>query len=680
MLRASVERKPGRTLVLVALVAATAVPAALAGLKGLSARQDEFYSRGTPSYEAATTLARAGKGYLPNLLVIFPVGGGKGRPVLAAVQAVATLSPRVSYSKHKGYAAVAGRIRPGLPAGPTAERLAATLSGRPGVLVGGSALSRQEYVKTTSRDLLRGEALALPLLLLLTCIAFRSVVAAMLPLLAACLSAGLGVAALRLVNTLHPVSALAIDLLGGLSVGLSLDYSLLLVSRFREELARGASSGEATEITLRSAGRTVAISALVVIAAFASALVFPVDFLRSLVIGGMLATTSAALVAVTATPAALALLGERVSSLAPSRWQRSSRAADSLPSTGFWYRLAKAISVHPVAIALVSTLAVLALGAPALWMRTTGLNGIALPASSSATRLERRLRSDFEAPLLEDIVVLARGDERQISRLVEGSISRLPDVESGEANQLAKGLWAIELGVAGSPFSAAAERAVRRLRSMGDGLRVTGATADYLDTTKSLRRHLPPALALLALAMLAILALATRSVILPVKALLLSAVSLAATMGALVLAFQTSGGQPFAVVLPILVGVGAFGLLTDYGVFMLMRILEERSSGRANSEAVAVGLQRTGATVTTAAMLFCVAVGGLLTARLGFVREAAFGLVAAVAIDAAIVRSLLVPSLMTILGEWNWWPSRRAAAGVARDSRRTNAGMSPSEN
>ncbi|HTB49867.1 MAG TPA: MMPL family transporter [Solirubrobacteraceae bacterium] len=635
----------------------------------LSSSGIEFYSHGTQSYRTTRLLEIAeGPSAFPNLEIIFPRERKYEQIVLKQAQNVATLVPHGFGSRNGKAVAVIGHLNSRGNAGAAAARLSEDFRSFKGITVGGSALIHQQFVEQIRRDLTKAEIIVAPLLLLLAFFLFRSAASAMLPILTGSIALSVALALLGAINALAPISILSLDLVVGLSVGLSLDYSLLLVSRYREELARGLDRAGATSATMSTAGRTVAISSITVTAAFAAPLVFPIGFLRSLAVGGMLAAIAAGAVSLLVLPAIFSLAGHRVNALAPRRLQRSARREAAQVERGFWYRLARYVMAHPAAIAVVSAGALLAMGAPALGMRLTGLDGITLlPPDTSVHRFDERIRNEFRQPLLGEVVVAVRGNERHVSMILSTYVEKLPDVADAEISDVKGKLWVLSVRELTTPFSDASQRLVDSIRASPYGLTVTGSTADYMDTAASLRSRLPIALTILFATTLVCLFIATDSIILPIKAVVMNVLSFAAAIGLLVLVFQDGrfegllayrGQGALNLVQPILLGAGIFGISTDYGVFMLTRIKEGMDSGLPNNEAVAVGLERTGRIISAAALLFCVAVGSLVLARIGFVKEAAFGLVAAVAIDVTIVRAFLVPSLMMLLGKWNWWRPR----------------------
>ncbi len=646
----------------------------------LSNSEAEFLSHETESYETTQLmLAAAGRQAFPNVGVLFPAAPGPANAqALAAVHKAAKVTLAPFYSRNHQSEAVAGLLRPGVAPGTAAQRLAARLARFHDVSVGGTALAGEEFDRLITSDLFKSELIGFPLLLLLGFLVFRSLTSALLPVAVGALAFALTLCCLRPINAVKPLSIFSLNIVAGLAVGLSIDYSLLLVSRFREELARTRGSVdsepptrsqtvEAAYTTVATAGRTVTFSAATIAAAFASLLVFGLGVIRSVAVGGMLVAGIAGTVSLAVLPAVFVLLGDGVNTFAPQRWQRACERAGYREESGVWYRIAAFVVRRPARVALAVALPLLAAGTPVLGMRLMGFDSAALPHDTPGHRFEARVKAEFEHPIFDEVISVAHGPSGYVHGVVARYMEHLPGVESGFAWQLRPQLWAIDLASANPPFSGAAKRLVRRLRALPVHLAVTGATAYYVDTAASLLARLPYALALLGASMFAVLFLATGSVVLPLKTVIMNLVSLAAAFGVLVLVFQDGrlegllqyhGQGALVLAQPIVLGTGAFGILTDYGIFLLTRIKEGWDAGMSNRDAIVVGLERTGRIVTAAALLFCVAVGTLLSARLVYIKEVGLGTVVAVAVDATLVRALLVPSLMALLGRWNWWRPR----------------------
>jgi uncharacterized membrane protein YdfJ with MMPL/SSD domain len=528
-----------------------------------------------------------------------------------------------------------------------ARRLQHALAGLPGVIVGGGAIAVGQVEDVIEEDLVRAELIAFPLLLLLSFWVFRGLVAAMLPPLVGGLTIVLSLAAIRGLAEVTELSALSLNLVTGLGLALSVDWTLLIVSRYREERDIGR--------TLATAGRTVLLSALTVSAALASMTVFPQAFLHSMGIGGALVPLVAAAVSLVVLPALLVLLGRRLDALAPRRWRRGSGG-------GGWYRLSRFVMRHALAIAVVASAGLLALGLPFLDLRLTTADADVLPESASARQVYDALQEDYDANRLSPVIVVVEGGGDLVAYAAR--LGRLEGVaEVGPPVRVGSGLARIDVVPDSPVLSDRAQGLVGDIRALEAPfpVAVTGFTAGFVDDKASLAGHLPLAAGLVVGTTLVLVFVLTGSVVLPLKTLLMNVLTLAAAFGVLVLVFQSGEGGLHSSP-PILLFALVFGLSTDYGIFLLARIKEGRDAGLPNEEAVARGLERTGRVITAAALLFCVAIGAFSTSRIVTVRELGVGTGFAVAVDATIVRALLVPSLMKLLGNWNWWapsPLRR---------------------
>ncbi len=554
--------------------------------------------------------------------------------------------------------------------------IADSLAGRPGILVGGAAVAQEQVNKQVEEDLRRAEMLAFPLLFLLSFVFFRSLVASLLPVMIGALAIVGTFLILRVASELGSISIFALNLTTGLGLGLAIDYSLFIVSRYREEIAKDGPGLAAMRRVLATAGRSVFFSSLTVAAALASLLVFPQRFLYSMGLGGSLVVLLAALISLTVLPAVLTLLGTRVNALSP-RFLRRRAEADARPDEqGFWYRLSRFVMRRPVPVATLSALFLIVLGIPFFSIRFDTVDARVLPDSASARQTYDVVTAKFppyrEAPVW---ISLKGASPRQIAA-VTAEVRHTPGIAAVYPPiPLREGVTEIQ-AISANPFtSAASKTTVKAVRDIaappGTTLLVGGATADFIDFQGSLTRHLPIAFAIIVLATLVILFLMTGSVVLPIKSLIMNVLNLSAVFGLLVLIFQdgrfegllnysSTGG--IEQTMPILLFAVAFGLSTDYAVFLLSRIKEARDAGASDSECVAIGLERTGRIVTAAALLFAVAIGAFATSEIIFIKQNGVGTALAVLIDASIVRALLVPSLMELLGKWNWWapaPLRR---------------------
>ena len=527
------------------------------------------------------------------------------------------------------------------------RRLRAAYADDPGVVLGGGAVAAQEIDATVRDDLTRAELIAFPLVFLISFVVFRGLVAALIPPLVGAVAIGATLLGLRAVAHVMGVSVFALNLVTGLGLGLAIDYSLLIVSRYREELGRHGHTPEALRATLWEAGRTVAFSGLTVAAAMGSLAVFPLPFLYSMAVGGALVALAAVVVVLVALPAFLHFLGPRIDAFAPERWRRP-------PSAGGWGRLAETVMKRPVIVAICSGGLMLALALPALGLRFSGVDSQSLPKSAGARQVADALKTSGLRGLAVPVNIVLRArptpDEMTRLRSVPGTLG------VGGPTRVAERVWRVDVAPVDDALSGSTQQLLRDVRHLFPSGLVAGRAAAFADQRAVLAGGLPWALGLLALTTFALLFLLTGSVVLPLKALLMNVLTIGAAFGIIVIVFQRGRGVPgLEQTQPVLIGAVAFGLSTDYAVFLISRIKEARDRGESNVAAVASGLERTGRIVTAAALLFCVAIGSFATSKLVFVQELGFGTAAAVALDATIVRALLVPALMAILGEWNWW-------------------------
>jgi RND superfamily putative drug exporter len=544
------------------------------------------------------------------------------------------------------------------------ERISAALEDEPGVLVGGAAVAQLQANEQVEEDLRTAELYAFPILFLLSLLFFRSLVAAALPLLVGGLTIVGTMLMLSVASGLGSISIFALNLVIGLGLGLSIDYSLFIVSRYREEIAKTGPGLEAMRRTMATAGRTVLFSALTVAGALASLLVFPQRFLYSMGVGGSLVALIAAAVALIVLPAILALLGTRVNALAPA-FLRGRAESDARPAEhGFWFRLSRLVMRFPGRIAIATATFLIVLGIPFFSIQFTSVDAQVLPDSASANQVDDALRADFP-PFRDTPIQLAVSGGAAQARSVARDARELPGVaEVRPPVELDGEDYVVEVVSADPPLSEASEDLVADLRALDSDAPTTGSTAGFVDLKDSLADHLPLMLAIVVAVTLAVLFAFTGSLVLPVKQILMNLLGLSAVFGILVLIFQdgrlegllgyTSQGALEATQ-PLFLFVVAFGLSTDYGVFLLSRIKEAHDGGAKTADAVAIGLERVGRIATAAAVLFAVAIGAFVTSEMIFIKQLGLGTALAVLIDATIVRALLVPSLMELLGKWNWW-------------------------
>lgn len=666
-------RRPRRVLAAAALLAVVAAAFGRQTPHLLGRGANDFVAQGSESVAAEKTIeAASGVSAAPQLLVLVR---SPSRLRLARVASIIRSEPTFPvlaaplFSRDGSEALVAAYARASLSQ--RAWRQAARheqslLAPVPGIAVGGTALATEQVNRQVQRDLTRAEEIAFPILFVLALWVFRSVVAATLPLLTGALTILSSLVLLRALDALTPISPYALNIVTGTGLGLGIDYSLLLVSRYREELALRGPGPEALRATLATAGRTIAYSSVTVGVAIATLALFPLGFLRSMGYAGGLVGPLTGLIALTVVPSMLALLGPHVNALSLARRRRTAGRAPG--AHGGWYRLAHALMRRPIPVAVGATAALIVLGLPFLSIRFTGVDASVLPASASARVVDTALQRDFPATLASPAYAVLDGTSRQATAYV-AAVRRLPESALVlPPRRLAPDLWEVQ-ATSGRPFlDRSSQELVKAMRALSADALVGGATAQFLDQKHALGARLPLAITALGLLTVLLLYAATRSLVLPLKALAMNALTLSAALGILVFVFQDGrlehlfryhGQGAIQLTQPVLLFAIAFGLSTDYGVFLLTRIKEARDSGLPNREAVAVGLERTGRIVTAAALLFCIAVGAFATSRVIVIKEVGVGIALAVAIDASIVRALLVPSLMAILGKWNWWPHAR---------------------
>jgi len=474
--------------------------------------------------------------------------------------------------------------------------------------------------KQSERDLLRAELIAFPLLLLLALWIFRGLVAALLPVAAGLLSIFTTLALLRLVNDVQPISVFALNLVTGAGLGLAIDYQPVACLA----LPRGACpswAGRRMRCARRSrppGGRSPSVPSPSPPRSHRSSS-FRCRSCARWRSAGSSSPRSPAPSRCCLLPALFSLLGERVNSLAPARWQRAAERAARPDEHGGWYRYAHAVMRRPVPVALASTALLVTLGLPVLGVRFIGVDASVLPSSASARRADDALHRFFargiDSPLHLAVRVADAGP-------VVAELQQLPDVAAvARPERLGAQLWSVDVIPRTAAMSSETKNLVREVRQL-PSVSVGGRTAWYLDTAASLKRGLPLALAVLVGAISMLLFVVTRSIVLPLKALVMNALGLAAAFGILVFIFQDGRLEgllgyrsqgALELTQPVLLAAIAFGLATDYGVFLLSRIKEAHDAGLPNREAVALGLERTGRVVTSAALLFCVAVGAFAT-------------------------------------------------------------------
>jgi uncharacterized membrane protein YdfJ with MMPL/SSD domain len=553
------------------------------------------------------------------------------------------------------------------------EEVEERFGGEPGITVGGAAPTSHQLNQTTEDDLRRIETFAAPIIFLLSLLVFRGMVAALLPLVVGAASVLTTLLLLGFLSALVDIDVFAINIVTALGLGLAIDYSLFLVSRYREELETAPSAEQALVATMSTTGRMIIFSGLTVAAALLALCIFPQRFLYSIGLGGALVAVASTAVCLLVLPAILAALGPRVNALSPPMLQ-------ARPSGGFWLRLARFVLRHPVSIATVTVIAMVIAGLPFLRVELTRADATVLPAEASAHEVDTAIRTRFAADPASRIVVAVEGANVEATRETARELADVPGVRGvGEPVRVSQDVLRVDAQLTIAPFTDEAVDAVDSARSLDWGGRalVGGPSAELTDQRSSLSDHLPLALAFLIVSTALILLAMTRSVVLPLVTLVTNALSVSVAFGVLVLVFQdghlenaldfTSQGALDSS-MPILLFAVAFGLSTDYGVFVLQRIQEARQETSNLDDAIAIALARSGGQITAAALLFAVAMGVFVFSDLVYVKEVAVGTAVAVLVDATIVRAFLLPAVLRILGPAAWW-APRWLPGVASDSR-----------
>jgi RND superfamily putative drug exporter len=496
---------------------------------------------------------------------------------------------------------------------------------------------------------------------------------------------------LLVVNQFTEVSVFALNMTTAMGLGLAIDYSLFIVSRYREELRAGHEPPEAVRRTVRTAGKTVLFSALTVAASLSALLVFDIAFLRSFAYAGLAVSTLAGLYAIVVLPAILAALGHRINAL--TLWKRSIAPAEE----GFWHRMAVVVMRRPIPITAVVLAVLFFLGAPSLGMKLGFPDDRVLPEGKPTREVQDAIREDFSSEEAGAISVVLTDVADPATRAADvdafaralaavAGVTRV-DAETGiyipgEAQPIQVPELAGRFTRPAStylsvvpdvePLSDEGEALVRTIRdvepafAVGDRL-VGGQSAQLVDSKASLFGDLPVALAIIAVITFVLLFLMFGSVVVPIKALVLNMLSLSATFGAMVWVFQDGHGSGFlnftptgalTATIPVLMFCVAFGMSMDYEVFLLSRIKEEHDHGADNVQSVARGLEKTGRIVTAAAVLISVVFLAFATSEVSFIKLFGIGLTLAVLLDAFVIRGTLVPAFMRLAGEANWWSPR----------------------
>jgi len=531
------------------------------------------------------------------------------------------------------------------------------------VYAGGGAVITHAINHRIEKDLFLAESIAIPLTFLLLIFVFGAMVASVMPLFVGVTAILGSFFLIYLLTQFTNVSVFALNLITGLGLGLGIDYALLMVNRFREELHHGKSVEDSVITTVATAGKTVFYSGLTVFVTMASLLFFPLNFLKSFGYAGIAVISLAVLGAVIALPALLALLGEKVDK---GVFRRS---AITPKEDGRWAQTARTVMRRPipVVIAAVTILGIMAM--PVANIAFAQIDSRVLPASDRAAISSQMIETRFDGLLgspIEVVVPNGVGHESEISNFLNQVKNVAGVVRIGAFETYGKDIR-VQVVSSVASRSTASEEVIHSIRALDKptGTLIGGAAADFTDSQDGIANKLPFALGWIALTVLILIFIFTGSIILPLKAIILNALSLCATLGAitwifidghlkwLVGDFTVTGTLDTGSV--ILVAVVVFGLSMDYELFLLSRIREEHLSGKTNVESVAVGLQRSARIITAAALLLAVVFATFMTSGVTSIKMLGFGVALAVLLDATLVRALLVPALMRLFGERNWW-------------------------
>lgn len=577
------------------------------------------------------------------------------------------------------------------------------------VAVGGQAAVNADVNAQIHEDLAKAEVVSFAALAILLVIVFRSVIAALLPLLLGGFAIVGAFLVTRLLTEVVPISQYAINIITLLGLGLAIDYSLFMVSRFREELHKRRNVEAAIARTMETSGHTIFFSGLTVIASLLCMQIFPVDFLRSMSLGGSAAVLVAMLAALFVLPAILRLLGVRIDALSFGSAKRHVAAfrdgSEVVERESIWYKAGKWFMAHRWSSVVVTAGVLIAAGVPFLHAHFASPDYRSLPEGSESRYVSEKLASDFGDPAAPIRIIYTAPDDlkqpAQVEKLfdyvqeirkLDGvtstvSIVDIPGVSTKEQyrtmysyplNPRVAGLHdqrvhgtttLIDVNYSGAADADQTQRLVEKLRDVQKpedvDIKVGGGPAILHDLLVTLGAYIPMALGALGVTLFVLLFLLSRSVVIPLQAILLSTLSLGAAFGALVWVFQDGNWAEWLHVtptgsldatMPVLIFAVAFGLSVDYSVFLYSRIREEYdTNGGNNAAAVLVGLQKTGSIITSAAVLLFIVVAAFATGKIPIMQQVGIGLALTVLIDAFVIRMVLVPALMRILNHANWW-------------------------
>lgn len=623
-------------------------------------------------------------------------------PFVTQVQPPLASAGMVAADGHTAYALI-GLNLPNEAAQRLVPELEAALVPQPEVtmLLAGGPASYRDIETVSQRDLQRAELLVFPIALVALLVIFGSAVSAALPLLIGAAGVTMVLVSLLLATRVTDLSIFALNLATMLGFGLAIDYSLFITARFREELAHGLPVAEAVARTAATAGKAVFFSGTTVLIGLLGLSQFEFMFLRSVGVAGVIVVAWSTIAALTLLPALLAIIGPRI-----DRLQIALRRAprETVPAGGFWVRLSQAVMRRPVAVLIPTLALLLLLGSPFEHAQISSPDATILPKGLPSREAFDALTAAFGPGEVSPFVVVVKAPGRifddatlreihtlsqhlardpRVTRVQSLTPAALPPGAALAVAKLQRGLAAAGAGqgaalanqnaavllvygrdLAGSDVSKGLLADLRGLDLPGAVLLVGGGTAEIVDSVSAMYADFPRAVALIVAATYLVLLLLFRSLLLPLKAILMNALSILASYGALVWVFQDGhlsqwlGFTPLGYVeasLPIIMFCVLFGLSMDYEVFLLSRIREEWERTGDNTQAVAIGLQRSGRIITSAALLVVIVTASFVTADVVLIKALGFGIALAVLLDATVVRALLVPSTMKLLGAWNWW-------------------------
>jgi len=532
------------------------------------------------------------------------------------------------------------------------------------VYVGGIATFNYALSEKISKDLTKAEGIAVPLTFLLLLFVFGGLISSATPLIVGVGAIIGSLAVIYLISLFTGVSIFALNLITGMGLGLGIDYALLMVNRFREELHHGKDVEEAIVTTVKTAGKTVFYSGITVIITLTALTFFPLMFLKSFGYAGISVVAMAILTALLPFPAILALIGKRIDKFVVRK------SAITPKADGRWAQTARFVMKRPVSVVLVSLIILGVIASPIRNIVFSEADARVMPASSSLAIANDMATRDFPGQTgnpVEFIIPNGASQETAI-KAYEAKVASTPGIVQVVLPEQVVGTTVRFAAIhAMGPRTNEAQKMIQALRNIPapNGTLIGGVAADYTDTQGGIATTLPWAFGWIALGVLVLLFLFTGSIVLPIKAVILNVLSLAAMMGALTWIFieghmtwlvgSFTNTHTIDTSMVILVSVVTFGLSMDYEVFLLSRIKEEHESGMKNEDAVATGLQRSARIITAAALLLAIVFAAFITSGVTNIKTLGFGVAFAILLDASLVRGFLVPALMRLFGERNWW-------------------------